>query len=268
MTCANEGTFLELLWGHQWTAGTCESDRELGESGVDPQPALIAFNSKCSRCSSRLQLVITRALALHKASFTSSQNPDHTAYFRRAGTTMRRTGIDEYYFGYGDEKDGQCGVCGYIDGVLDVGQARICTVCWGFLKPWLNVVANPRAELVDAEPDTAQDTQMKVQLAHLAGVIEAKLRTDPTLAAEMSEADQLLRDGYPVDLAELKARLDAIPMNVPTPVFVVVGGVSESQRCESCGSLKSECPYGGQLCHLHGDCGCIECRYSPPEHLT
>ena len=230
-TCPNEGTFLELVWGHRWTAATCEANQELGEWGEDVQPALIRFDAVCCRCSSRLDLVVTRTLALHKAAFNSSRDLDNAVYFRRAAATMRRTGIDEFLFGYGDETAGQCDVCGHLAASLDVGQARLCTVCWGFVKLWLNVVADPRAELVDSR--TAQETQQQIKIAHQSGVIEAKLRTDPVLAREMKEADKVQRDGFPVDTGAFRDRLEAIELDLPLPVFYFVRGVSESHPSTS-----------------------------------
>ena len=38
--------------------------------------------------------------------------------------------------------------------------------------------------------------------------------------------------------------------------------------CEGCGRPVSKCDYDGRVCRLHGDHACIECRFSPPEHLN
>lgn len=227
MTCPDKGTFLDLLWGHYWTTAICHADKEIQYSGDDPQPALIALESTCLRCSSQMEWTITQVLSLHKAAFTSRADPDVTIYFRRTGTRLRQVGIDEYICGYGDEVRGQCDVCGYQPGTLDVGLCRICTVCWGFLKPWLNAVANPRAELVDSP--AASENGQAIKIAHQAGVIEAKLRTDPQLAAEMKAADELILAGSPVDLAGFRARLDAIELDLDPPVFYIVAGVRDSE---------------------------------------
>ena len=89
---------------------------------------------------------------------------------------------------------------------------------------WLYV---PR-EYCPSAPET-EDSTSAVKIAHQTGVIEAKLRTDPELAAEMMAADTLIRDGLPVDLSSFQDRLDAISMDLPHPVFHVVRGVGDSQ---------------------------------------
>lgn len=229
MNCNDSGSFQELLWGHLWSSAQCWAQEELANyRGEDPQTPLIRLNANCAHCYSQLHLTITQDLAVHKAMFTPGTDPDSPSYFRRFGTSLRRTGEDEYALGWGDETADQCQVCGYLEAVLEVGLTRICTVCWGYLKGWLNVVADPAWELVDGDPHTTEATKLQVKVAHQSGVIEAKLRTDPQLAADMKAEDKKLRSGEQVDLSHFQARLDAIDLDIPRPVFHIVRGVRES----------------------------------------
>ena len=38
--------------------------------------------------------------------------------------------------------------------------------------------------------------------------------------------------------------------------------------CRSCERDVKRCPDAGQVCWIHGDCQCLECRFSPPERLN
>ena len=58
----------------------------------------------------------------------------------------------------------------------------------------------------------------------------------------------------------------------PITVTTGAGRITVTSRpnpdCDGCGRPLSLCDYGGKVCQLHGDHACIECRHSPPEHLT
>lgn len=45
-------------------------------------------------------------------------------------------------------------------------------------------------------------------------------------------------------------------------------GPAAPTLCEGCERQSADCPYNGEICSIHGDCGCIECRHSPAEHLV
>ena len=227
MGCPAKGSFTEILHGHQWAGGEVDTSELL--LSQDLQPMELRWEMTCRKCNARCDMWITDELLVFKAMIVCWEEPDRPLYFRRSGTTLRRCGEDEYTFGWGDEFESQCHVCGYNPGALDVGLTRMCTVCWGAVKWWLNVVADPRAELEEADEATTHDTRLKIRTAHLSGVIEAKLRTDPQLAADMKAADADIRAGIPVQLKHFQERLDAIELDIPDPVFYVVQAVREAE---------------------------------------
>ena len=96
-TCPDEGTFLDLLWGHPWQRAQFWAQEDLANyGGGDPQPPLMRLNAPCPQCSGQLHLTVAHDMTVHKALYTPGSNPDSLVYFRRSGPAMLLTGEDEY----------------------------------------------------------------------------------------------------------------------------------------------------------------------------
>ena len=42
-----------------------------------------------------------------------------------------------------------------------------------------------------------------------------------------------------------------------------ISQILDVRLCQGCERPIDQCGYGGRVCRMHGDCGCIECRFSP-----
>lgn len=60
----------------------------------------------------------------------------------------------------------------------------------------------------------------------------------------------------------------AKPITVRSRDRTITVTTKANPDCTGCGQPHSKCGYQGQVCALHGDCGCIECLHSPAGHLT
>ena len=85
--------------------GVCDSGEYVGND--EPQPMTARFELDGAVCQAKCEAWGTRDLSTHKAKFINLEIPDSPLHFPRSRNALKRTGADEFLFGWGDEAKDQ-----------------------------------------------------------------------------------------------------------------------------------------------------------------